>query len=134
MIKYVLDSYALLALLEDEPGAQVVADIILEEKTQPYLSVINLGEAYYIVLRRQGEAAAADFVEGVRQEDKLIIAEATWPRVKGAARIKAGGGLAYADAFGLGLAQELGACLVTGDPELRIAASRVEVEILWIGS
>lgn len=131
--KYALDSYALLALVEDEPGAQVVADIILNETFEPYLSVINLGEVYYIVLRRQGEAAAAEVVRGVRQEEKLIIAEASWPRVKAAAQIKAGGGLAYADAFVLGLAQELGACLVTGDPELRTVSTRIGVELLWIG-
>ncbi|HAY22456.1 MAG TPA: VapC toxin family PIN domain ribonuclease [Desulfobacterales bacterium] len=131
--KYVLDSYAILALVEDEPGAQAVAAIILNEKAEPYLSIINLGEAYYIVLRRQGEDAAAELGHAVRQEDRLVIAEATWPRVKAAAGIKAGGGLAYADAFGLGLAQELGACLVTGDPELRVAAAKVNVELLWIG-
>jgi predicted nucleic acid-binding protein len=131
--KFVLDSYALLALMEDEPGAQVVADIILDEAEEPYLSVINLGEVYYVVMRRQGEAAAAEMVRGVRQEEKLVIAEASWPRVKAAARLKAGGGLAYADAFVLGLAQELGACLVTGDPELQTAAARIGVELLWIG-
>jgi predicted nucleic acid-binding protein len=132
--KYVFDSYAILALVEDGPGAQTVADIIMDEKVEPYLSIINLGEAYYIVLRRQGEDAATELVRGVRQEDKLVIAEATWTRVKAAAAIKAGGGLAYADAFGLGLAQELGACLVTGDPELRLAAAKINVELLWIGS
>ncbi len=131
--KFVFDSYALLALMEDEPGAQAVADIILDEAEEPYLSVINLGEVYYVVMRRHDEAAAAEVVRGVRQEEKLVIAEASWPRVKAAARLKAGGGLAYADAFVLGLAQELGACLVTGDPELRTAAARIGVELLWIG-
>ena len=84
-------------------------------------------------MRRQGEDAAAELVRGVRQEDRLVIAEATWTRVKAAAAIKAGGGLTFADAFGLGLAQELGACLVTGDPE-PVAAAKVNVELLWIGS
>jgi predicted nucleic acid-binding protein len=131
--KLVLDSYAILALVEDEPGAQVVADIILDETAEPYLSVVSLGEVYYIVMRRQGEVAAEEVVRGVRQEEGLIIAEVSWPRVKNAARIKAGGGLAYADAFVVGLAQELGASLVTGDPELRVAAARLGVELVWIG-
>lgn len=105
----------------------------MDEKAEPYLSIINLGEAYYIVLRRRGEDAAAELVRGVRQEDRLVIAEATRERVKAAACIRAGGGLAYAEAFGLGLAQELGAWLVTGDPELRTVAAKLAVEILWIG-
>jgi predicted nucleic acid-binding protein len=132
--RFVLDSYAILALVEDEPGAQVVADIILNEAAERYLSVISLGEVYYIVFRKQGEAAAEEVVHGVRQEEGVQIAEVSWSRVKDAARIKAEGGLAYADAFVLGLAQELGALLVTGDPELRLIAGRVGVELVWIGS
>jgi len=131
--KFVLDSYAILALVEDEPGAQVVAEIIFEETAEPYVSLVSLGEVYYIVMRREGEGAAEAIVRGVRQEEGLVIAEASWPRVKDAARLKAGGGLAYADAFVLGLAQELSALLVTGDPELRLAAARLGVELVWIG-
>jgi predicted nucleic acid-binding protein len=130
--KFVLDSYAVLALLADEPGAQVVADLIVDEAAEPYLSVINFGEVYYIVWRRHGEAAAAAVVQGVRQEERLVIAEATWPRVKDAARLKAAGGLAYADAFALGLARELAAPLMTGDPEIRTAAAGLGVELIWI--
>jgi predicted nucleic acid-binding protein len=131
--KFVFDSYALLALVEDEPGAQTVNDIILDETFEPYLSVFNLGEVYYLVWRRHGEAAAEDVVRSVKQEEKLVIAEATWLRVKDAARLKAAGGLASADAFVLGLAQEMSAALVTGDPELRTAAARLGVDLVWIG-
>jgi predicted nucleic acid-binding protein len=132
--KFVLDSYAVLALMEDEPGAQVVADILLNETAERYLSVISLGEVYYIVFRKHGEAAAEEVGRGVRQEEGVQISEVNWSRVKDAARIKAGGGLAYADAFVLGLAQELGARLVTGDPELRLTAGRLGVELVWLGS
>jgi len=131
---YVLDSYALLALLADEPGAQVVADLILADTVKLFLSIINLGEVYYLVWRRHGEAAARAVGQNLWQEDRLTIMEASWPRVEAAARLKAAGGLAYADAFGLGLAQELAACLVTGDPELRSAADRFGVDLLWLGN
>jgi predicted DNA-binding protein (UPF0278 family) len=46
-----------------------------------------------------------------------------------AARIKAGHRLADIDAFVLGVAQELKACIVTGDPEIRTAAVKLGVEI-----
>jgi predicted nucleic acid-binding protein len=131
--KFVLDSYAVLALVGDETGAEVVADIIRDETAELFLSVLSLGEVYYIVWRRQGETTAEEVVRGVRQEEGLAITEVTWPRAKDAARIKAGGGLSYADAFVLGLARELGAFLVTGDPEFQKPAGRLNVELVWIG-
>jgi len=131
--RFVFDSYAVLALVEDEPGAQVVAEIVADEAAELYLSAISLGEVYYIIFRRQGEAAAEEVVRGVMQEDSLTVVEASWPRVKDAARIKGGGGLSYADAFVLGLSLELGAPVVTGDPEIRAAAGRLGVEVVWVG-
>ena len=98
---YVIDSYALLVLLEDDPGAQVVGDLILADTAKLFMSIINLGEVYYIVWRRHGEAAAQAVARSLWQEDRLTIAEASWPRVEAAARVKASDGLAYADAFGL---------------------------------
>lgn len=46
--KYVLDSYAVLAVIEGETGAQIVADIVAGEETELYMSIISLGEIYYI--------------------------------------------------------------------------------------
>lgn len=132
--KFVLDSFAILALVENEPGAQAVADIVGDETVQLYMSVVNLGEVYYIVSRKRGERAAEEVVRGVMEEESLTLAEVTWPRAKEAARIKAAGGLSYADAFALGLAQEVRAPVITGDPEMRVAAAKVGVEIVWIGT
>lgn len=132
--KFVLDSYAVLALVEDEPGAETVAEIVARETAELYMSVVNLGEVYYIIVRKQGERAAEDVVRGVTEEEGLTLAEVTWPRAKEAARIKAGGGLSYADAFVLGLGRELGAPVVTGDPEIRDAAGGLGVEVVWIGA
>ena len=67
------------------------------------------------------------------EEGSFRLVEATWPRVKEAARIKAKGGLSYADAFVLALAVEIGAPLVTGDPEIRAAAGGLGVEVVWLG-
>ncbi|MBT9169724.1 MAG: tRNA(fMet)-specific endonuclease VapC [Actinobacteria bacterium] len=131
--RFVFDSYAVLALVEDEPGAQVVAEIIATEAADLYLSVVSLGEVYYILLRSQGEPVAEEVVRGVMQEESLTTAEASWLRVKDAARIKAGGGLSYADAFVLGLSLELQAPVVTGDPEIQAAAGRLGLEVVWIG-
>ncbi|MGQ9512765.1 hypothetical protein [Thermodesulfitimonas sp.] len=50
--KVVFDSYALLALVGDEAGADTVARIIADEDTTVYLSVISLGKVYYAPVRR----------------------------------------------------------------------------------
>jgi len=131
--KFVLDSYAILALVEDEPGAQVVADILSEEGTELYLSVVNLGEVYYIISRERGERAAEEVVRGIMEEETVAIVEVSWPRAREAARIKAKGGLSYADAFVLGLALELKAPVVTGDPEIQAIAESLGTEIVWLG-
>ena len=47
-----LDSYAILALLNDEPGAQVVADLLragLRDEDLLLVNEINVGEVFYIV-------------------------------------------------------------------------------------
>ncbi len=129
----VLDSFAILAVLEDDAGAQQVVDLLLAETGALYLSAINLGEVYYVVARRHGEPAADQVIRAIHQEERLTIMDATWPRIKAAARLKAAGGLSYADAFGLALAQELSASLVTGDPELRQAAAKHGIPLVWLG-
>jgi ribonuclease VapC len=51
-------------------------------------------------------------------------------RILAAARIKAQYPLSYADAFVVALAQELGATVVTGDPEFKNVAAIVNV--MWL--
>ncbi|MDH7578281.1 MAG: type II toxin-antitoxin system VapC family toxin [Bacillota bacterium] len=131
--KIVLDTFAVLAVVEDEPGAQTVADVILNEEVELHMSAISLGEAYYTLLRRRGREPAEETVNSILADESFIIDEASWQRIKGAAAIKAQGGLSYADAFVLGLAQEMQAAVVTGDPEIRSAAQEPGVEIIWIG-
>ena len=131
--RYVLDTYAILTVIEDEPGAQTVAEIITTQGAMLYLSIISLGEIYYILLRRLGEQAAEEVVQNTLAEQSLALVEVTWPKVKDAARIKAIGGLSYADSFVLALGKELNAPVVTGDPEINAIARETGVEIIWIG-
>lgn len=54
--RYVLDSFALLAYLQDEPGARIVQEVLADENAEISLCTMNLGEAYYITHREKGEA------------------------------------------------------------------------------
>jgi predicted nucleic acid-binding protein len=128
----VLDTYAIMAIVEDEPGAQTVADIISDEQSEIYMSAINLGEAYYILLREKGKQTAEEVAGSILLDDSFKVQEASWQRIKSAAAIKSKGGLSYADAFVMGLAQEMQAAIVTGDPEIRTAA-QPNLQIIWIG-
>jgi len=61
MKRYVLDSYTILAYSGMEAGAQTVTNIFkkaLANEAEIYMSVINWGETYYIILREGGEQKA----------------------------------------------------------------------------
>jgi predicted nucleic acid-binding protein len=132
--RIVLDAYAVLALLGNEAGSEVVERYMTDADTEIYLSVISLGEIYYILLRRKGTEAAEELVRNILTDESLAVIEAPWQRVKGAAFIKAKGGLSYADSFVVDLALELEAVLVTGDPEILSVSGNVGVKVAWLES
>lgn len=119
----VLDTWALLALLNDEPAADLVERAWQREK--PVICSVNLGEALYVLIRAHGDDPARRAVEGIRAE--LSVLDPDWALVVEAAKTKAGGGLSYADCFALATARQQGAKLWTGDPELIELASQGEV-------
>lgn len=129
---YVFDSYALLALLEDEKGADLIAGILTKQENQVYLSIINMGEIYYLLLRRKGMEQAEKVIESVALDDAIVVAEASWNRVRAAAAVKAEGGLSYAVAFAVALAKELNAPLLTGDPEIITKAENYGIQVLIV--
>jgi predicted nucleic acid-binding protein len=110
----VLDSWALLAYLKDEPAAKRIEEEWLNEP--PAVCSVNLGEVLYILIRDQGEDAAAEAIATIRNNCTVI--EPDWNLVAAAARFKAAGGIAYADAFCIATAQRLGCAVWTGDPEI----------------
>lgn len=119
----VLDSWALLALLKDEPAAARVEEAWLA--ATPVMCSFNLGEALYIQIRGFGEKAARRTIEKVRAE--LDVVEPDWPLVADAAAIKASGGLSFADCFAIATARRYDSPLWTGDPEIIGAARPGEI-------
>ncbi len=58
---YVLDTFALMAYLRREKNFDIVRSIILETlagRCESYMSVINLGELYYMQSRKSGHVKA----------------------------------------------------------------------------
>jgi len=130
--RYVLDACALLAFLQDEPGAQMIEDLLVADDTEVFVSAINLGEVFYVIHRSFGEAAATEVETRLLETPKVRVLEASWARVRSAAKLKAGGGISFADCFGAALANEMDAILVTSDADFRQLESDGRTRIAWL--
>lgn len=132
MPDYVLDSYALLAYFNAESAGTEVKGLLEQAELQDvslFLSLINLGEIYYLVYRRRGPTKAQEMLKILRSLPiKLFAASET--RILAAAALKAQYPVSYADAFAAALANELGAMLVTGDAEFQ--AMEPDLKIFWL--
>ena len=131
--RFVLDSWALIALLNKEQPASTEVEELLQKAAEGQaflaLSIINLGEIYYIVGRSRSSQAADDFLDRVKQLPIQLI-QADEPRVLAAARLKMAHAIAYADAFAAAAAMELNAVLLTGDPEFSKLESHLQIQQL----
>jgi ribonuclease VapC len=129
----VLDSWSILAYLEDEqPAGQKVADLIAdahENGIDLMMSVVNVGEVWYILARKTSAAEADNSVSEIRQLG-IEFVEASWKFAQAAAALKAKHSMSFADCFAAALAKENKADLVTGDSEFKQIES--EVRILWV--
>jgi predicted nucleic acid-binding protein len=110
----VLDAWAVMALLQDEPAALRVRRVI--ETQAARMSSVNLGEAHYLIQRRRGLRFAVERVDAIRQV--VRVEDPDWGLVRAAAAIKAAGGLSYPDAFCVATARRHGEPLYTGDDEI----------------
>ncbi|MEP6569538.1 MAG: type II toxin-antitoxin system VapC family toxin [Acidobacteriota bacterium] len=128
----VLDSWAVIAYLEDEPAAEKVANIIAdahEQRIPLLMTVVNAGEVWYIVAR---EASVADADASIKQLHDLGIefVDADWELAKGASYFKSRNKMSFADCFAAALAKQRKAHLATGDNEFRQVES--DMTIIWL--
>lgn len=110
----VLDSWAILSLLADEPEAEQVESAIDEHEC--VISWINLAEVEYIVARRRGPKEASQAIADLRVCVQPLLPDEELFHT--AASIKSRMPMAFADAFAAATACKLDAPLMTGDPEL----------------
>ena len=134
MATKVLDSWALIAFLEDEPAADAVEKLLAQasaEKHKLLLSVVNWGEIYYNTMRQvsqeaaeqQARALATLPIDIVGVGDDLALA-------RQAAIYKATHRMSYADCFGAALAKMRNVEFVTGDPEFKEVEK--EIKVVWL--
>jgi predicted nucleic acid-binding protein len=128
----VLDSWAIMAYLEDEPEAERVGDLIADahEGEIPLLmTVVNAGEVWYIVAR-QTSVADADTVIKNLHDLGIEFINADWNLARSAGYFKSKNRMSLADCFAAALAKQRMATLVTGDPEFKQVER--EIAITWL--
>lgn len=132
MATKVLDSYALMAFFEDEPGADFVRGLIqktMESDTNLLMSVVNLGEVWYSIARTNSSEIADQYVHEIKGMG-IEIVDIDWTLTRQAAAFKVNGNISYADCFAAALAKLRKAELITGDKEFK--ALQDEIKISWI--
>lgn len=130
----VLDSWIILAWLKDQaPGAERMAELWNQAeagRVQLMISILNLGEVFYLSAKSRGEPAAHAVLRNLRKRPLEVIS-ASDDLVLHAATLKARHAISYADAFAAATAIRQGAPLVTGDPEMLSMASE-GLRLEWI--
>ncbi len=128
----VLDSWAIMAFLEDEPAGERVADLIAdaaEQGTSILMSVINVGEVWYSTARKRSTRDADQTLLWLKEMGNDFI-DADMKLTQLAATYKAKGGISYADCLAAALTKQHKATLITGDQEFKQLEK--EITITWL--
>lgn len=125
---YVLDTSALLALIENEEGAGRVESILREEKV--FLPCLALLEVHYVTRQERGQGEADRRYALLRQLSCEILWNLDEPTLLTASRFKAGHRVSLADALIAAFAKRQQSVLVHKDPEYEALAEEVELEAL----
>lgn len=132
MATKVLDSHALMAFFQDEPGADFVRGLIhkaMETDTNLLMSIVNLGEVWYAIARTNSPEIADQYINEIKGMG-IEIVDADWALTRQAAVFKSGGNISYADCFAAALAKVKKAELITGDKEFKPLDG--EIKISWL--
>ena len=125
---YVLETSALLALIEDEDGAGRVESILRTEKV--FLPCLVLLEVHYITRQERGQGEADRRYAFLKQLSCEILWQLDEPTLLTASRFKAGHRLSLADSMIAAVAQRQQATLVHKDPEYEALSEELQLEAL----
>jgi ribonuclease VapC len=126
--RWVLDTSALLTLIEDEDGAARVEDLL--RGGGAIVTWVSLLEIPYVSLQRSGRREADRRYTLTKRLPVRHIEAFDEPTILTAGRFKAAHRLSLADALIAAVAKIEGACLVHKDPEFDALADEVRLESL----
>jgi uncharacterized protein len=125
---FVLDTSALLTLIEDEQGAERVDQVLRTE--QVWIPWMVLLEVNYISRQERGEAEADRRYALIKQLPVTILWDVDEPTLLTAARFKASHRLSLADAIIAACALQVNAVVLHKDPEYEALAGQLPSEAL----
>lgn len=114
---YVLDACALIAYLNDEPGAEIVEELLMLARTSQvelYLAAVNAYELYYDCLKRD-PPTAQQLLNDVYTLPLTIMDRLERSAMLNAGDFKVTYRVSLADSIALGLAKQLNAQVVSSD-------------------
>jgi len=130
--RHVFDSYAMLCLFNDEPGADIVEKSLKEANKgngDLFLCTVNISEIFYNIYRRYGSQEAQHKLTMILNMP-ITLCDVTLEVALYAAEIKSKYPIALGDCFAIGLAKLNSAKVITGDPEFKKVQN--EVDIIWL--
>jgi predicted nucleic acid-binding protein len=134
MATKVLDSWSVLAFLEDHPVAAKVEALLIKAsqgKAKLLLSAVSWGEIYSSIAGVGGrEAADSRVAELATLPIEVVAVAEDLDLARRAAWLRASKGVAFSKCFAAALAQARNVELVTGDPELLKLKGEVKME--WL--
>jgi predicted nucleic acid-binding protein len=125
---YLLDTSALLYLIEDEEGSDQVERALRQETT--LLPWPVLLEAYYVSIQEEGQAEADRRLALIKQLSVTILWDMDESTLLTAAKLKADFQISFADSIIAAFAVQRDAILMHKDPEFEALAGILPMEPL----
>jgi len=136
MRRYALDACALIALLQNEQGAEIVSDAFnaaYRGEAEIIIHKANLLEVYYDAYHYRGREQADLMVVEIKKRPIQINSEITDDIFTEAGRLKATYRISFADSFALAQAKIFDGALLTSDHhEFDLVENSEDIEFAWI--
>ena len=132
---YILDACALIAFLNDEKEAAAVSNLLIRAETgtdRLFMSSIQVLEVYYDRIYVKGIEYADIFLKSLRTSPIVVLSEISTAIIREAGRFKTSYAMSLADSIAVATTKNLGAAIVTKDPELKAAEEAGEYSVLWL--
>ena len=133
---FVLDACALIALINNEDGSDIIEDVIRKAQAgnaSIIMNKLNLLEVYYDAYRTYGEDVANKLINNINKPPFSIHAELSDDVFKEAGRLKASYKISIADSVALAETIISGGKLLTSDHhEFDVIEKAENIEFHWI--
>jgi predicted nucleic acid-binding protein len=133
---YTLDACALIAFVDDEEGADVVAALFARSDNGDatiFMSIVNLMEVYYGRIRERSSDEVANFLHAMDCFPIEVVDTISTQVYHRASRLKGTYKMSLADAIGIATAESLDSAFVTSDHhELDVVEQREAIDFCWI--